>query len=56
MVQGAFCMCRKDRALGSCMVAAGAGALLALLLGGGVLAVILALLLLACGVCTAGKR
>lgn len=48
-------MCRKNRALGGCLVAAGAGALVALLLGGGVLAVVLALLLLGCGVCMVGK-
>lgn len=48
-------MCRKNRALGGCLVAAGLGALVALLLGSGAVAVILALLLLACGVCMAGK-
>jgi len=55
MVQGAFCMCRKNRALGACLAAAGAGALVALLIGGGVIAVIFALVLLGCGVCMAGK-
>ena len=48
-------MCRKNRALGACLAAAGAGALVALLIGGGVIAVILALTLLGCGVCMAGK-
>ena len=48
-------MCRKNQALGGCMAAAGLGALIALLLGGGVLAVILALALLILGVCLAGK-
>ena len=49
-------MCRKNRVLGACLGAAGVGALMALLIGGGVIAVIFALALLGCGVCMAGKQ
>lgn len=49
-------MCRKNRALGWCLTAAGVGALLTILLGSNVLASILALVLIAAGLCIAGRK
>lgn len=49
-------MCRKNRVLGWCLLSAGLGALVTLLLGSGAPAVILALCLICAGVCLSGRR
>lgn len=48
-------MCRKNRALGWCLISGGVGALLALLLGG-VLSVLGALAFICAGLCLCAKR
>lgn len=49
-------MCRKNRVLGWCLIAAGLGSLLTLILGSGFLAVVLALILVGSGLWLSGKR
>ncbi len=49
-------MCRKYQTAGACLISAGLGMLLGLLLGGGAMTVIVSLGLLAAGAVLAGKR
>ena len=49
-------MCRKNRLTGACLVSAGLGMVLTLLLGSSVLAAIAALALLVFGLILAGKK
>ena len=49
-------MCRKYQTAGACLISAGLGMLLGLLLGGGAMTVIVSLSLLAAGAVLAGKR
>ena len=49
-------MCRKNRFTGACLIAAGLGMVLTMLLGCGVLSAVAALALLASGLVLAGKR
>ena len=49
-------MCRKYQTAGVCLITAGLGMLLGLLLGGGALTVIVSLGLLAAGAARAGKK
>ena len=49
-------MCRKYQMAGACLISAGLGMLLGLLLGGGALTVIVSLALTAAGAVIAGKK
>ena len=49
-------MCRRFLTAGACLISAGLGMLLGLLLGGGALTVIVSLALLAAGAALAGKK
>ena len=53
---GGIFMCRKYQMAGACLISAGLGMLLGLLLGGGALTVIVSLALTAAGAVIAGKK
>ena len=53
---GGIFMCRRFLTAGACLISAGLGMLLGLLLGGGALTVIVSLALLAAGAALAGKK
>ena len=53
---GGIFMCRRFQTAGACLISAGLGMLLGLLLGGGALTVIVSLALTAAGVVIAGKK
>ena len=55
-MRGAFFMCRKNQLTGACLISAGLGIVLTLLLGSSLLSAAAALALLVSGLVIAGKK